>query len=237
MKPERIAPLPPSARSMGLEAGRKLRPEARAFYRRWVGWTVAGRGSRLHGCRYRWGAGGDPEHADCAGIRSACRLWVDRGDTARRRSGDRHDAATASAAHAPQLAGGDQRGGRNSVVDRTPPEFDSSHSLVLTRTVAGRRDSRARPCCYPSAAQYLLLRSAILTARRWIWVNVLAWSLGICWTFAPSPLVNASTPLLSLIGIYAVAGLLMATTVAVITGLCWLSRLRSGTVRTVSGVA
>jgi len=86
-------------------------------------------------------------------------------------------------------------------------------------------------------AQYLLLRSAIRTAGRWIWVNVLAWSLGICWTVAPSPLVNASTPLVSLIGIYAVAGLLMATTVAVITGLCWLSRLRSGTVRTVSGVA
>ena len=86
-------------------------------------------------------------------------------------------------------------------------------------------------------AQYLLLRSAIHTAGRWIWVNVLAWSLGICWTFAPSPLVNASTPLLSLIGIYAMAGLLMATTVAVITGLCWLSWLRSGTVRTVSGVA
>jgi hypothetical protein len=76
-------------------------------------------------------------------------------------------------------------------------------------------------------AQYLLLRSVIHTARRWIWVNVLAWSLGICWTFAPSPLINASTPLLSLIGIYAMAGLLMATTVAVITGLCWFSWLRT----------
>ena len=86
-------------------------------------------------------------------------------------------------------------------------------------------------------AQYLLLRSAIPTAGRWIWVNVLAWLVGICWTFAPSPLVNASTPLLSLIGIYAVAGLLMAITVAVITGLCWLNWLRSGVVRTVSRVA
>ena len=82
-----------------------------------------------------------------------------------------------------------------------------------------------------------MLRSAIHTARRSIWVNVLAWSLGICWTFAPSPLVNASTPLLSLIGIYAVAGLLMATTVAVITGLCWLSWLRAGIIRTIGGVA
>jgi hypothetical protein len=42
MKPERIVPLPPSARSLGLEAGGKLQPEARAFYRRWLGWTVAG---------------------------------------------------------------------------------------------------------------------------------------------------------------------------------------------------
>ena len=82
-----------------------------------------------------------------------------------------------------------------------------------------------------------MLRSAILTARRWIWVNVLAWSLGICWTFAPSPLINASTPLLSLMGIYAMARLLMATTVAVITGLCWFSWLRTGVVRTVSRVA
>jgi hypothetical protein len=86
-------------------------------------------------------------------------------------------------------------------------------------------------------AQYLLLRGAIHTAGRWIWVNVLAWSLGMMWTFAPSPLVDASTPILSLIGIYAVAGLLMATTVAVITGLCWLSWLRTGIVRTASGVA
>jgi hypothetical protein len=72
-------------------------------------------------------------------------------------------------------------------------------------------------------AQYLLLRSAIPTARRWIWVNALAWLLGIFWTFAPSPLVDAGTPIFALIGIYAVAGVLMAVTVAVITGLCWLS--------------
>jgi hypothetical protein len=80
-------------------------------------------------------------------------------------------------------------------------------------------------------AQYLLLRTAIRTASRWIWVNALAWLLGICWTFAPSPLVDASTPILTLIVIYAAAGALMAVTVAVITGLCWLSWLRSGTVR------
>ena len=72
-------------------------------------------------------------------------------------------------------------------------------------------------------AQYPLLRTAIPTVRRWIWVNALAWLLGISWTFAPSPLVDASTPIFAMIGIYAVAGVLMAVTVAVITGLCWLS--------------
>jgi Type II CAAX prenyl endopeptidase Rce1-like len=34
-----------------------------------------------------------------------------------------------------------------------------------------------------------------------------------------------------------VAGLLMATTVALITGLCWLSWLRAGIIRTIGGVA
>ena len=135
------------------------------------------------------------------------------------------------------MAGGDQRGSRTSLVDRAAPEFDSSHSLVLTRNLAHCAVLGSALLLSIPTAQYLLLRSVIHTAGRWIWVNVLAWSLGICWTFAPSPLVNASTPILSLIGIYAMAGLLMATTVAVITGLCWLSWLRSGTIRTVSGVA
>ena len=86
-------------------------------------------------------------------------------------------------------------------------------------------------------AQYLLLRSAIPTAGRWIWVNFLAWLVGICWTFAPSPLVNASTPL-PVVARHLMPSLaLMAITVAVITGLCWLNWLRSGIVRTVSRVA
>jgi hypothetical protein len=82
-------------------------------------------------------------------------------------------------------------------------------------------------------AQYLLLRSAIPGASRWIGVNVLAWLLGITWTFAPSPVVNASTPTITLILTYAVAGLLMAITVAIVTGLCWRGWLKRGVVRTV----
>ena len=98
--------------------------------------------------------------------------------------------------------------------------------------------SSGRPCCYPSPPPSTCCCEASFTPPgAGSGSTVLAWSLGICWTFAPSPLVNASTPILSLIGIYAMAGLLMATTVAVITGLCWLSWLRSGTIRTVSGVA
>ena len=84
-------------------------------------------------------------------------------------------------------------------------------------------------------AQYLLLRTAIPRASRWIWVNVLAWLLGLSWTFAPSPVVDASTPTSALILIYIVAGLLMAITVAVITGLCWLRWLRRGVVRIAEG--
>jgi hypothetical protein len=44
-------------------------------------------------------------------------------------------------------------------------------------------------------------------------------------------MVDASTPTSTLILIYTAAGLLMATTVAVITGLCWLSWLKRGVVR------
>jgi hypothetical protein len=194
------------------------------------------RGSRVCCCGQRWGAGGAPGCADCAGIRSACRGWFHRGGAARRRSGDRHDAAPApprmlrrwpvvtSVAAALAWTIG--------LLPSSIPHIPwSSPATWLIAAVLGSALLLSIP-----TAQYLLLRSAIHTAGRWIWVNVLAWSLAICWTLAPSPLVNASTPLLSLIGIYATAGLLMATTIAVITGLCWFSWLRTGVVRTVSRV-
>lgn len=81
------------------------------------------------------------------------------------------------------------------------------------------------------SAQYLLLRSAVPGASSWIGFNVLAWLVGIGWTFAPSPLVDQSTKTAALIAAYGVAGLLMATTVAIITGLCWVGWLRRGVVR------
>jgi hypothetical protein len=46
-----------------------------------------------------------------------------------------------------------------------------------------------------------------------------AWLVGIGWTLLPSPWVDQSTSTGALIFIYGIAGLCMATTVAVITGL------------------
>ena len=82
-------------------------------------------------------------------------------------------------------------------------------------------------------AQFMLLRTVLPTAGRWIRFNAVAWMLGLSWTFAPPALVKPNTPVVSEIGVYAIAGVLMATTVAIITGLCWLSWLKRGNVRTV----
>ena len=237
MKPERIAPLRPSARSPGLEAGGKLQPEGRAFYRRWVSWTVAGEAA---GFTVAAIAGVLVATQDLPGVAEFA-LLVGAGSI----EGALLGAGQAIAMTRLQLP--------RLVLRRWPLVTSAAAALAwsigllpssiphvpwsspvtwLLAAVLGSTLLLSIP-----TAQYLLLRSAIHSAGRWIWVNVLAWSLGICWTFAPSPLVNASTPILSLIGFYAIAGLLMLMTVAVITGLCWLSWLRSGTIRTVSGVA
>jgi len=80
-------------------------------------------------------------------------------------------------------------------------------------------------------AQFMLLRTALPTAARWVRFNALAWMLGLSWTFVPAALVKPDTPVVSEIGVYAIAGVLMATTVAIITGLCWLSWLKRGNLR------
>jgi hypothetical protein len=54
-------------------------------------------------------------------------------------------------------------------------------------------------------------------ARRWIPVNVGAWAAGILWTFAPSPLIDESTRVGIIVAVYAIAGALMALTVAALT--------------------
>jgi hypothetical protein len=47
---------------------------------------------------------------------------------------------------------------------------------------------------------------------------MVAWLLGITWTLVPSPWVDQSTPIGILLLVYGVAGLCMAATVALITG-------------------
>lgn len=68
-------------------------------------------------------------------------------------------------------------------------------------------------------AQWLVLRRYVPRAWRWIPLNAVAWGAGLMWTFAPSPLIDESTPVAVLVVTYAVAGLLLAVTVALITGL------------------
>jgi hypothetical protein len=82
-------------------------------------------------------------------------------------------------------------------------------------------------------AQFMLLRTALPTAGRWVRFNAIAWMLGLSWTFAPPAVVAANTPVISEIGVYAIAGILMATTVAIVTGLCWLSWLKHGNLATI----
>jgi hypothetical protein len=61
----------------------------------------------------------------------------------------------------------------------------------------------------------------------WIPINMAAWLLGIAWTLAPSPWVDQSTPTGALILIYGVAGLCMAATVALVTGIGMIRLLRT----------
>jgi hypothetical protein len=68
-------------------------------------------------------------------------------------------------------------------------------------------------------AQCFVLRDHVRRAVRWIPINIAAWLLGIAWTLAPSPWVDESTPTTALILIYGTAGLCMAATVAVVTGI------------------
>jgi hypothetical protein len=76
-------------------------------------------------------------------------------------------------------------------------------------------------------AQYFVLRDHVKRAALWIPINIAAWLLGIAWTLAPSPVVDQSTPTGALILIYGIAGLCMAATVAVVTGVGMIRLLQS----------
>ncbi|KRE80992.1 hypothetical protein [Arthrobacter sp. Soil762] len=66
--------------------------------------------------------------------------------------------------------------------------------------------------------QWLVLRRQGVRSAFWIPVNAGAWAAGILWTLAPSPFIDETTPAPALFGVYLLAGLLMAATVAVLTG-------------------
>jgi hypothetical protein len=53
----------------------------------------------------------------------------------------------------------------------------------------------------------------------WVPVSAGAWAAGLVWTALPSPFIDERTPTSILVMAYAGAGVLMATTVAVLTGL------------------
>ena len=68
-------------------------------------------------------------------------------------------------------------------------------------------------------AQWPVLAGTLRRAWRWIPLNMAAWLVGIGFTFAPSPFVDESTPGWLTFVSFAIGGVLMATTVAVVTGL------------------
>ena len=68
------------------------------------------------------------------------------------------------------------------------------------------------------ALQWLVLRRLIPCSFWWIPVNALAWAVGILWTLAPSPFIDEKTAFPVLFMTYMLAGMLMAATVALLTG-------------------
>ncbi|QCO99677.1 hypothetical protein FCN77_20675 [Arthrobacter sp. 24S4-2] len=66
--------------------------------------------------------------------------------------------------------------------------------------------------------QWLVLRRVIRRAFWWIPINACAWAVAILWTLAPSPFIDEKTVFPVLLGSYVVAGMLMAVTVALLTG-------------------
>ncbi|MGR0218318.1 hypothetical protein [Agromyces sp. ZXT2-6] len=68
-------------------------------------------------------------------------------------------------------------------------------------------------------AQWPVLRAAgVPRAWRWIPLNMGAWLAGLVFTFLPSPFVDESTPPAVAFAQFAFAGVLMALTVALVTG-------------------
>jgi len=67
--------------------------------------------------------------------------------------------------------------------------------------------------------QWVVLRRLVHPSFFWAPVNMGAWAVGLLWTFAPSPFVDESTPTLVIVIAFLLGGMLMALTVAALTGL------------------
>lgn len=67
-------------------------------------------------------------------------------------------------------------------------------------------------------AQSWVLRELVDRPRRWIKANVLAWLLGLPWTFVLPALLPESAPMTVRLATFAVAGVLMGLTVGLVTG-------------------
>ena len=67
-------------------------------------------------------------------------------------------------------------------------------------------------------AQWTVLRERLPRAWRWIPLNMGAWCIGLVFTFLPSPFVDEDTPAAVMALAFAVAGVCMAATVAMVTG-------------------
>jgi hypothetical protein len=68
-------------------------------------------------------------------------------------------------------------------------------------------------------AQWTVLRHVVDRAWRWIPLNAAAWAAGLVFTFLPSPVVDEATPPAVTAVLFALGGVGMAATVAVVTGL------------------
>jgi hypothetical protein len=66
--------------------------------------------------------------------------------------------------------------------------------------------------------QWLVLRRSVRPSWWWVPASMGGWAAGILWTAMPSPFIDEQTPALAIFVSYLGAGLLMAATVAVLTG-------------------
>jgi len=65
----------------------------------------------------------------------------------------------------------------------------------------------------------VLARAGVPRAWRWVPLNMGAWLVGLVFTFLPSPFVDEASPAALVFALFAIGGVLMASTVALLTGL------------------